>query len=210
VTTRHDHHPIKLPLLTLKAVQQRAQEFLALHNPAKTIPTPIEEIVELKLGISIIPVPDLRRTLGIDAYLSHNAERIIVDRGVYEGNENRTRFSVTHEVSHVVLHKDFYIAHAIQTPEGILGFQMRLNREDRKFMEVQAHTFAAHLLMPPDVFNAYIEDVQESAGPIEGFTITDAGALVYQLSDKFAVSEQAVIKHFKHHSPQLHQLFNQD
>ena len=54
---------IKAPILSYDDVRRRADEFLALHHPDRTIPVPIEEIVEFELGMDIVPTPGLHQFL---------------------------------------------------------------------------------------------------------------------------------------------------
>jgi Zn-dependent peptidase ImmA (M78 family) len=199
---------LHLPRLTLRALQAKANEFLTKYHPTGTIPVPIEEIIDLQLDVSIIPVADLKRQFGVDAYLSHKAENIVIDQNTYDNNENRAKFSLAHEISHVILHREFYLANEIETPSAVLGFQMRMSDEDRKYMEIQAHTFAAHILMPPGKFKAFIATVEAETGLIANYTITDAAALIERLADKFDVSEQAVLKHTRLHSPELYKILD--
>ena len=55
------------PKLNLKDVASAADKFLkAYHSPNK-LPIPIEEIVEIKMGIALYAVPGIKPLLGIDA-----------------------------------------------------------------------------------------------------------------------------------------------
>ncbi len=48
------------PFLSYDALRRRAEDFLRTHHPQGTIPIPIEEIVEFRYRIDIIPVPGLQ------------------------------------------------------------------------------------------------------------------------------------------------------
>lgn len=208
MSASQNNDELHLPRLTLRALQAKADEFLAKYNPTGTIPTPIEEIIDLQMDVSIIPVSGLKRQFGVDSYLSHKAENIIIDQDTYDNNENRANFSLAHEISHALLHREFYIANEIDTPSEILRFQLRLSDEDRKFMENQAYTFAAHILMPPDKFKAYISDIEAKEGSISIYTVTDAAVLIERIAERFGVSEQAAFKHTRRHSPELYRILD--
>lgn len=62
-----------------KELEKAANQFLSEHHPDGSIPIPIEEIVEIKLGIKLIPAPGLLR-LGIDAFLTHDFKEIYIDQ----------------------------------------------------------------------------------------------------------------------------------
>ncbi len=44
-------------------IEQLALDFLNKYNPNQQIPVPIEEIIELQLGLNIIPIKDLYRDI---------------------------------------------------------------------------------------------------------------------------------------------------
>jgi hypothetical protein len=50
------------PYLSYEDLRQKADEFLAAHHPKGAIPVPIEEIIEMQLGIDIVPMPLARCT----------------------------------------------------------------------------------------------------------------------------------------------------
>ena len=195
-----------LPPLRLAQLQRKADDFLKQYNPSAIIPVPIEEIADRQLDLRILPIPGLEKVHGLHAYLSHNLKNIVIDQHTYDNNENRTRFSIAHELGHVVLHDEFYRAYPVHEPVDVLDFQQNISAQDRKFMENQAHTFAAHILMPPELFCARVNDLQLGAGSLEDLTVVDVGAIVAQVAEEFCVSSASVIKHFRLHVPELYAL----
>jgi len=97
----------KPPYLSYDETYRRAEAFLKEYNPNRKIPVPIEEILDLKLKINIIPLPDLVARLTSDSYLEPDLKTIFIDQSVYEYNP-RARFSLAHELGHLVLHGEFY------------------------------------------------------------------------------------------------------
>ena len=65
--------------ISYEETEGRANRFLAEHNPNRKIPVPIEEIVELKLEISIIPKMGMLLQHGIDAFLSSDFTELYID-----------------------------------------------------------------------------------------------------------------------------------
>lgn len=106
-------------------------------------PVDVEEICD-SLGINIIPVSNLYRTFSIDAYISSDFKTIYVDNSGFEKNTPRYRFSVAHELGHLILHKHYY-------PKDVASVNKWLNVSQKinsDFAEFQANYFAGNLLVP--------------------------------------------------------------
>ena len=129
-------------------IEAKVQEFLQEHHSDNTLPIPIEEIIDLKMGIHIVPTPDMMAISGVDAVTSHDLKQINIDNEQFEKKPNRARFTLAHEVGHIVLHKDFIDAQNFKEEAEWRTFV--LNDLHRDPMEVQANIFAAYLLMPSD------------------------------------------------------------
>lgn len=54
--------------LSYNEIAKKAERFLT-DNSVKSIPVPIEEIIDLKYGIDIIPIPDLSKQCGVDGFI---------------------------------------------------------------------------------------------------------------------------------------------
>ena len=50
----------KAPFLPYDKIRPYAQLFLEKYHPTKTVPIPIEEIIEFELKMDIIPMPNLK------------------------------------------------------------------------------------------------------------------------------------------------------
>lgn len=88
-------------------VKGKVNQFLQKHHPDNTIPIPIEEIIEHQLNINIVPTPGMMSATGIDAVTSRDLTQINIDREQFEKSANRARFTLAHELGHIVLHKNF-------------------------------------------------------------------------------------------------------
>ncbi|HHT9138865.1 MAG TPA: ImmA/IrrE family metallo-endopeptidase [Candidatus Wunengus sp. YC60] len=133
---------------SLADVIHTAETFLQKYNPSGTLPIQIEEIVELQMNIAVIVVPGIKELLGIDAFISSNFSQITIDEYSYENYIERTRFSIAHELGHFLLHADWYKGHGPQNLDDYLTFHERINQEEYKYLEIQANTFAGHVLVP--------------------------------------------------------------
>ena len=102
--------PNVLPIehLSYDDIRLKAQQFLSRHHPAADIPIPIDDILDLQLGIDIIPLPGMRHSSDVDAFISRDMTAIYVDEYVYQSVETRYRFSLAHEIAHAVLHQKVF------------------------------------------------------------------------------------------------------
>lgn len=140
-------------------IEEMAEAFLRKHNGMNDIPVPIESIIELDLGIDIVPERDLESRYSIGAFISRDGTEIRVDLKTYLHQLERYRFSLAHEIGHVVLgHVE--IANQYDPSSFWGGTQTNLPSIFADRMEVQANKFAGMVLMPKEeVIRRYVEIV---------------------------------------------------
>ena len=139
------------PSITLRDVAAAADKFLKTYHPSNNLPVPIEEIVEIKMGVALYAIPGIKPLLGIDAFINSNFTQITVDENSLTTFTARVRFSIAHEIGHSILHKEWYRKHGPQSIEDYLTFHERIDAKSYKFIEIQAHTFAGLVLVPKDL-----------------------------------------------------------
>ena len=172
-----------------------AEKFLSEHHPTLEIPIPIEEIVEFDLGLDIIPIPGLYRDFNIESWLSHNQRSIYVDLRQCEEMETRYRFTLAHEVGHLLLHSDVYAGISLNSLEDWLAFHDRLDPTLRDNLEWQARSLAGRILVPatPLVHQAQtLIDRMKSRLPKSYDHEALLGAMSIPLGDTFNVHEEVV------------------
>jgi hypothetical protein len=91
------------PILSYRDLRRRAGDFLRTYHPAGTIPVPIEEIVEFRYRMDIIPVPGLQDAFEVDGFISSDLKAITVDASMQKHRQGRYRFTLAHELAHAVL-----------------------------------------------------------------------------------------------------------
>src|SRR5262245_3634449 len=99
---------IKVPFLPYEKLRSIADEFLRKHHQSGDLPVPIEKIVELQLRLDIVPVPGLQDEFEIDAFITSDLTEIRVDSFIQRKRQARYRFSLAHEVGHMLIHKDIF------------------------------------------------------------------------------------------------------
>jgi Zn-dependent peptidase ImmA (M78 family) len=136
-----------------------------------------------------VPVEDLARSLGAEVVYRgfegdvsgmvyrDKAQKLI---GVNSSHgANRQRFTVAHEVGHLVLHKG--------TPVFVDSFEGRINWRDGASAqeESEANAFAAELLMPRSLVVRKVQDAMESSSP-------SPFELIAHMAKTFKVSQQSM------------------
>ena len=163
-----------------------------------SIPIDIEKIIELKLEIDIIPIPDLMDFCNTDAFMTSNWRSIYVDKKKYEDERylNRLRFSYAHEIGHFVLHKDLYKSFGIKKIEDFYKFIEGVSQEQYGYIESQANKFANYLLIPRDTLleekNKLLLEIKEKTKNIKINSDIINSYLSIPLAKKFCVSEDAM------------------
>jgi Zn-dependent peptidase ImmA (M78 family) len=157
--------PIELdvPFYSYDSLRQTSIEFLRKHNSDNALPVPVEEIAEIKLGIDIIPVAGLQSAFDIDGFISSDLSCITVDQFNYEKRLNRYRFTIAHEMAHLVLHRDVFAKLQIQRVQDWLDFQENFPEKEYGWLEWQAYSFAGLVLVPPDQLREHFDKAVKRA-----------------------------------------------
>lgn len=140
-----NYSDIKIPFIDKEKIKNESDLFRQKFWD-DSIPIDIEKIIDVKLKMNIISVPDLG-----DAFITSDWKSIYVDRNKYLGEiQNRLRFSLAHEIGHFILHKDIYNNFKITSLEKFYHFIDKIPGEQYGFLETQADIFANYLLVPRD------------------------------------------------------------
>ena len=136
---------------------RQSEAFLRRHHPSRELPVPIEGIVEFGLGLDIVPVPGLQSSFDVVAYITHDRKEIRVDQYVLESRENRYRFSLAHEVGHLVLHPElFEHLHFDNIAAWKAAITDSIPEKEYRILEWQANCFAGLVLVPQaELANAF-------------------------------------------------------
>lgn len=143
---------IRVPYLSKAEIEKEAAGFLNRYNRSRKLPVPIEEIAELDLKLDIVPVARLRDKMDKDAFISNDLATIYIDADVFNLDklERRLRFSLAHEIGHMVLHARILSAVSLKSIREWRTFVDRLAEDAWHRFEWQANWFAGHVLVPSD------------------------------------------------------------
>lgn len=138
----------KIPIHSYEDLRKKADEFLCTYNPSCAIPVPIEEIVEFEFEINVVPVLGLQREFEVEGFTSSDLKNIYVDEYVYTDYFNRYRFTLAHEIGHIVLHRNLYNANRFSSIAEWKEFINSITEEEHGWLEYQGYAFAGLLLVP--------------------------------------------------------------
>lgn len=139
-------------------------------------PVDVGRIAE-HLGAQVV---EERLDRDLSGLLYRDGDQVVI--GVNNSHaERRRRFTVAHEIGHMVLHK----GRPLVLDHVRVNFRNATSSTATDLEEIQANAFAAELLMPGAQVMAY------ARAALEAGRASDA-ALVRDLADGFDVSEQAM------------------
>ncbi|MFH0792432.1 MAG: ImmA/IrrE family metallo-endopeptidase [bacterium] len=145
-----DFRNFRAPYLTTEDIRSKAELFRSTFWKSDSIPVDILAIAEFDLKLEIRPIRELRSSADIDALLLGNRKTIIVDHEYYmdERMQSRLRFSVAHEIGHIVLHKELFANLSHDSVEEYYAFVKNLPEQQYRYIEFHAYEFAGRLLVP--------------------------------------------------------------
>lgn len=155
--------------------RKKARDLLA-EAKVKTPPVLVEELAIL-LGADVHYEPFSGELCGM-IQRQPNGKALIGVNALH--GPTRQRFTIAHELGHLILHKDEQLHLDENSP---IAFRSPLSSLAVDADEIEANQFAAELLMPAKLLNAEIEKISPNTSTEEAIAM---------LADIFGVSEQAM------------------
>lgn len=194
--------PIKVQWLEYEEIHNKAEEFLNTHHPERTLPIPIHDIVDLQLGIHVVPCLGLQREVGTVGFISSDFSTITVDENIHDYVEVRFRFTLAHEIGHAILHKEIYEAFSFSSPQEWKEFQKTVDSTERGKFEWQTDCFAGLILVPREELNSSINEAIKAIDA-NGISLTENwdyawDIIAENLGRKFNVSSGTIHYRFRY------------
>lgn len=196
-----DPRELRAPFIKIEDIRNAADEFRSRHWPQNTIPVDIFEILEFELDLEIRTKINLREAGDVDALLLGDLRTIVVDQSDFLNDhaQNRLRFSIAHEIGHLVLHADIFSKITYASEEEWIEVLQAIPDDQYTWIEQHAYEFAGRLLVPRDKLIEKLEktvSIAESAG-FNAWDSSGESALEYiahAISKFFGVSGQVIEK----------------
>ena len=157
---------------TTATIREEATELLEKHGVSKP-PVPVEQIAE-SLGARVRFSPHEGELAGM--LMRGNGQTVIGVNSLH--HVNRQRFTIAHEIGHLLLHKgEVHIDRSFRVHRRDAVSSMAIDPE-----EIEANRFAAELLMPFDMIANDLAELIDVEDEDE----------IKRLADKYQVSVQAM------------------
>jgi Zn-dependent peptidase ImmA (M78 family) len=142
-------------------IWESVEEFRQKHlGDLGKVPVDVLTVIEVRLRLDVIPFDRLFEKYSVDAAVMPDFSGIYVDKRSYQFLEgqppwlfNRLRFSLEHELGHILLHREKAGDLSFKTLEDYWAWMRRYN-ESRYGLEWEANEFAGRLLIPPERLSA--------------------------------------------------------
>ena len=196
-----DPKDFKAPYIKIEDIRVAADNFRNKYWPSNSIPIDIFEILEFELNIEIRTISSLKEAGDIDALLLGNLNTIVVDQNDFlnERSQNRLRFSVAHEIGHLVLHSELFSNISYSSVEEWIQFFQKIPEDQYAWIEQHAYEFAGRLLVPREKLMEKLKDAVSMA-KTRGFDAWDSSGefareyVAHGIARHFEVSEQVIEK----------------
>ena len=188
---------LRAPHLSYNDIRQKAEAFLQKYLPAQVAPIPIETIIDNHLRLNIIPVPGIRENADVDGMLSRDGEEIWIEDSIYANNPHRYRFTLAHEVGHLILHGDIQgkiqYASFVDWKEHVPN---QFENDQYRHFEAQTNSFAGLVLVPPSLLKSSFKKALSHA-TTKGLKLDLTSPLTQEyiasfIADDFDASSQVV------------------
>lgn len=193
-----NYNDIEIPIISYEEIRNRADAFLDQYHPNRNIPIPIEEIIEFQMGLDIIPVPGLLKTFDVDGFTSSNLLNIYVDDFIYNNRSGRYRFTLAHEIGHIILHKDIYLKANFKSVKEWKEFVNSIPDKDHRWFEYHAYAFGGLILVPNkyliELTHCHIERIQKENISLSANWDFVWNIIAAQLAKDFDVSIEVIEK----------------
>ena len=185
---------IQVVRYTKSVLREKAEDLLTQHS-LLSLPVDIEYLVDAVKGLMIVPIPGLRRATGISGYLSSDCTEISVDGKIVESRPHEYRFTLAHELSHLLLHEEI-VAHCrdLNLDGWENGWKQYLQAQaaaEFAQMERQADEMARGLLVPSILLSLevtpFIEKAQTRGVDLRQLGQAGQKYISQELEDRFGV-----------------------
>jgi IrrE N-terminal-like domain len=192
--------PIRAPYLPYDKLRAVAGEFLATYHAARSIPVPIDAIIETRFKMDIVPTPGLKE-FDIEASISNDLSTIYVDEIVWKKYPSRYRFSVAHELAHRLIHADIFKQLKYESIGEWKQVMQSIPVDQYRYIELQAYGLGGLILVPGGELKAAFQKAEEEAAAA-GFDLQSASSEARRIVESsiardFCVSHEVIKRRLK-------------
>jgi len=192
-------------MLSFEKISDHAEEFLRKHKIDNKLPVPMDEVIEFNFRIDIVPFPGLQAEFDVEGFISGDLSCIYVDDFIFQKRPFRYRFTLAHEIGHVVLHEDLIERIRPKNVTDWKDFILQVDSAGYGWLEWQAYTFAGLILVPRKFLR---QDLAEQINalkrkialaklrnlPPDSYQEYVIDAIAVKLTEKYEVSRDVLIR----------------
>lgn len=163
--------------MTDEEIWHQVEQFRSEHRPhleANQIPLDLLTFAELELRLDLIPYEGLRDHFSADAAILSDFSGFYIDQHLFDRIDilshsqfNRLRFSLAHELGHLILHRSLFESEQITNRESLLEW-LNDHAGEKYRIEREANEFAGRLLVPIDILRPLFEQLATGYDTIHG------------------------------------------
>jgi hypothetical protein len=199
-----DPRKFKAPFNPKERIWQEADRLRTAHPAGRSLPVQVLDLAEFDLGLDLVPVDGLREQLEIDALLMGDLKSILVDKRAFMSPrlEYRLRFSIAHEIGHLMLHRDIYAGLKHASAAEWFDYISAIPDAEYGWVEWQAYEFAGRFLVPPGALQNEFQNAINTAqaAGYGNWLAADEAALDYiakRIAPKFGVSTEVIARRLR-------------
>jgi len=176
---------LKFSELSYTEIRRKADVFRKRYWGVKPMPLDVELIAERDFNLAIDIYHDLNTQFDVLGYIDLSKKKIIIDEHLFEHNVQRSRFTIAHELGHIILHEQIYKTAKISSPDEYNSFRNSFTEDEYDSFEWHANTFAGCLLVPTEILVSEYKRILKTNGDMSSLT------------NKFNVSKKALAYRIK-------------
>ncbi|MCE0483345.1 MAG: ImmA/IrrE family metallo-endopeptidase [Methylacidiphilales bacterium] len=196
-----DASKFKAPYLRKEEIWDRVDKLRKEASFGQSFPIDVLGMAEFDLGLELVPAYGLRQQCDTEAILLGDLKTILVDKESFTNSrqEYRLRFSVAHEIGHLILHGDVYQNIRPPTADTWVSFISELPDDQYNYLEYHANEFAGRLLVPRDRLEASLDEALQLAKSrgIKDWNETTLSYLATYISKSFNVSSEVISRRLR-------------
>ena len=190
------------PFLPYDKLREVAADFLCQHHPSGEIPIPIESIIEFRFKLDIVPVPGLMDEFDVDAFITSDLSEIRVDRFIQASRSARYRFSLAHELAHLLIHKEVFRELKFTSVKEWKTAMGSIAEDQYEWIEYQAYSLGGLILVPSvplkSVFEEKCREAKRAGLDLHDIDTSMRKTVESHIGRYFEVSGEAIARRMKY------------
>ncbi len=202
------------PYLHFTQIRKHAESLRKECCQEDIYPLDVFSVAEFCLGLAFQPESGLKDEFDIDAIMLADFKTILIDNNEFvdKVSESRLRFSIAHEIGHLILHRKHLLRLNVlpKKTQGVYNFLSLISDKEYHKYEYQANEFAGRFLVPVDDLVKKIDGYCSLLNITDSFYLVDdpefLDAMFANVAKKFGVSSEVIMRRVKYEQLNLNNI----